>query len=117
MNYQPETLYARKNIKEGTIAAQSADLGMRSNEPLIVAMDAMIRYARAHYGAYNSRLAEDFVLRGEFKDVITGLRALLNGDGAVAMERDITTDSKDNGMIEDMFWDAARIAGFKEEDF
>ena len=36
--------------------------------------------------------------------------------GAVAHERGITTDTKDNGCVESMFWAAMDIAGFTEED-
>ncbi len=45
-----------------------------------------------------------------------GIRALLNGDGAIAMKKGITTDSKDNGAVEEMFWQAMNTAGFTEAD-
>lgn len=108
---QSETAAALAKVPANTVAKQSANLGVTHGEPLLVAMDAMIRYAKAYKRRYEENLGEDGVLGEEFGKAISGLRALLNGDGAVAMERDITTDSKDNGVIEEMYWQACKIAG------
>jgi len=119
MIYQDETKAAYKRLGEiakGTVAYQQHTLGMTWNEPLIVAMDSMIRYAKAHNKRFEFKLAEDYFLGAEWLSVVKGIRALLNGNGAVANERGITSDSKDNGTIEDMFWKAMEIAGFTEED-
>lgn len=114
MKFQEETHDAMNKLAAtapNSIALQSMSLGVRENEPLLVAMDAMIRYAKAYRKAYESPVGDDMVLGPQFADVIAGLRALLNGDGAVAMERGITTDSKDNGTLESLYWTACEIAG------
>jgi hypothetical protein len=118
-NLQPETRNAIADLYEkaqGTVSAASMALGVRENEPLLVAFDAMIRYAKAHQKRFESPLGEDYVLGPEFGQVIAGLRALLNGDGAVAHEKDITTDSKDNGVLESLYWKACEIAGLDGND-
>jgi hypothetical protein len=40
----------------------------------------------------------------------------LNGQGAIAMRKDLSSDSFDGGAMEDMFWNAMAMAGFTEED-
>lgn len=114
--YQKETVAQAEKVPANVVSGRAHRLGMANNEPLIVAMDAMIRYAKAHKTRYDSPLSEDSVLGDEWLNAVKGLRGLLNGDGAVAMEKDISTDSKDNGAVEGMFWDALKIAGYKEED-
>ena len=116
MRYQNETMKAYHKLKPGTIAIHSHAMGMSESEPLIVAMDAMLRYAKAYKKAYDTNLADDGVLGECWLDAVKGIRGLLNGNGAVAMEKDITTDSKDNGCVEEMFWAAMDIAGFTEDD-
>lgn len=110
-NMQPETIALLRSVPPRTVADESARLGVRDCEPLLIAMDSMIRYAKAYRIAQDSPVGEDGVLGPEFGNVIAGLRALLNGDGAVAMERGLTTDSKDNSMIESMYWTACKLAG------
>jgi hypothetical protein len=116
MRYQSETLGQLNRVPEGTVSKQSMNLGMANDEPLLVAMDAMLRYAKAYRKEYRSNLAEDGVLGIEYLQAINGLRGLLNGNGAVAMEKGITTDSKDNGALEAIFWYAIEAGGFTEED-
>lgn len=103
-------------LPEKSVSYQSHYIGMANTEPLIVCMDALIRYAKAHQKRFDSQLAEDYVLGPEWLSAAKAVRALLNGDGAVAHELERNTDSKDNGAVEGMFWDAMKIAGFKEED-
>lgn len=117
MMLQLETVNAMDKVPKGTIAAEEAALGLREREPILFAMDGMIRYAKAYEWAYESKIATDGALGDEYRSVITGLRGLLNGQGGVAMERRISTDSKDNGSIEEMFWAAVRIAGFEPNTF
>lgn len=112
MNYlSPEARKEIWNLKYGTVAFESMQLGLKENEPLLTAMDGMLRYAKAYRKHFDSPLGEDGVLGSEFAKVISGLRGLLNGDGAVAMERDITTDSKDNGVIEALYCECCKVAG------
>ena len=117
--YQPATLAAARHLRDiapGTIAEQSHMLGMSHAEPLIIAMDALIRYATAAAARYGDKLATDYVLGPPWLSAARSIRALCDGDGGAALEQDITTDSKDNGTVEAMFWQAMEIAGFTEAD-
>lgn len=119
MNLQPETKEAYKRLQK--IAYQSVAFGeMREgylgNEPLFISLDCAIRYAKAYRTHYERPLKEDYVLGSEFLSWITGLRGLLNGQGAIALEKGWTKDSKDNGTLEFMFWSAMNLGGFTEED-
>jgi len=98
------------------MSAAATRLGLVQAEPLLIAMDGLLRYAKAYNRRFENELANDYVLGPEWLAAAKGIRGLLNGDGAVALERGITTDSKDNGVIEEMFWAAFGIAGFKESD-
>lgn len=108
---QLETWAAFEKVPGGTVAKQSAALGIEGQEPIVCAMDGMIRYAKTYAKRYDRKIGEDYVLGPEFASVIKGLRGLLNGDGAVAMETGRSTDSKDNGMVEAMYWTACELAG------
>ena len=116
MRYQDETLNQFEKLAPGTMAQAAHKKGLKENEPIIVAMDSMIRYAKAHKKAYDIPLSFDWVLGPNWLEIVKGIRGLLDGDGAVAMENGITTDSKDNSTVEAMFWDALSIAGFEERD-
>lgn len=109
--FQAETAAALDKVPRGTVSYRAARLGVYEAEPLLIAMDAMIAYAKAYQARFEQPVFEDGVLGDHYAAIISGLRQLLNGDGAVAMRRGITTDSKDNGCIEQMFWDACRLAG------
>jgi hypothetical protein len=116
MRLQIETVVALGQIPVGSQNYHAAQLGKEQGEPLLWAMDGLLRYAKAYRQRMGQPLAEDWVLGDHWLATVRGLRALLNGDGAVAMERDISTDSKDNGAIESMFWVALGIAGYSEKD-
>lgn len=113
---QLETLEACAKLNRKTVAAQSNMLGRDNQEPLLFSMDGALRYAKAYEKRFESKLCDDYVLGPAWLSWVKGLRALLNADGAVAMERGITTDSKDNGVIESIFWSAMSAAGFTEAD-
>lgn len=117
--YQDETSDQKTKLDRvapGTISQHEHRLGLRNNEPLIITMDAMIRYAKAHKKRFDQNLADDYVLGPYFLEAITGIRNLLCGGGAVANELELSSDSKDNGAVEAMFWTAMDIAGYTEED-
>lgn len=114
--YTPETIAHANRLPAGTVSEQAHKYGMEQGEPLLIAMDALFKYADTYWRKFNCQLANDHVLGQEWLKAVVGIRALLNGDGQVAMAKDITTDTKDNGCIESLFWDALRVAGFKEED-
>jgi hypothetical protein len=114
--YQLETIAEANRIPVGTVSHNAHMMGMRNCEPLIVMMDCLIRYAKAYKARFGSPLASDTVLGDEWLSAAKGVRGLLNGDGSIAMFREINTDSKDNGAVESMFWNAMALAGFKESD-
>jgi hypothetical protein len=111
MHYQQETIDAIRKIKDGTIAAQEAQLGAHNDEPLLVAMDAMLRHAKAYSAHFVTPIGEDGILGDAYGQAISGIRRLLDGSGGVAMERGMTGDSKDNGVIETLYWECCRVAG------
>jgi hypothetical protein len=114
--YQNETVQAYRKIKEGTVAQKEMELGLHNYEPLIVAMDSMLRYAKAFKKNYEGLISEDGVLGEYYLDIISGIRGLLNGQGAVAMEKDMSGDTKDNGAIEELFWKCMDVGGYEEKD-
>jgi hypothetical protein len=113
--YAAETVAHANRLKVGTVSEQAHKQGMTEGEPLIIAMDALLKYAEAYQIRFERPLFEDNVLSDPWLEAAKGIRALLNGDGAIALKRGITTDSKDNGCIESLFWDALRMAGYTEE--
>ena len=116
MKYQDETVKEYRKLKDGTVAQHQHQQGLHNNEPLTVCMDSMLRYAKAYKRAYGGKIADDGVLGVHFLDTIKGIRGLLDGQGAYAMETCKSTDSKDNGCIETIFWTALHEAGFTEKD-
>jgi hypothetical protein len=114
--YRPETVVAANKIQIGTQNELAHKLGMQEGEPLIVIMDALLNYAEAYRDRQGEMLATDGVLGQPWLEAATGIRALLNGQGAIAMRKDISTDTFDGGALECMFWSAMAMAGFTEED-
>lgn len=114
--YQPETLKHFNKLPANTVSEQAHSRGIANHEPLIIILDSLIRYAKAHEARFDNQLVHDHVLGPAWLASLTGIRRLMDGDGAVAHEKGFTTDSKDNGACEAMFWDAMALAGFKEED-
>ena len=98
------TVRAGESISAGTVAHQEHNRGMKLGEPLIVALDAFIRYASSHEKRFGSKLAEDYVLGPAWARAIYATRELLNGEGM-----------KDNGACESMYWAALELAGYTEE--
>jgi hypothetical protein len=113
--YSAETIAHANRITVGVVNEQAHKQGMMEGEPLTVAMDCMLKYAEAYRERYEAGLAEDYVLGDCWRDAIKGLKGLLDGDGAIAMRRGITTDSKDNGALDSLYHDALRVAGFTPE--
>lgn len=113
--YTAETIAHANRLTVGKISEQTHKRGMLEGEPLIIAMDALHKYAEAYRLRFEQPLSEDGVLGDAWLESVKGIRVLLNGDGANAMRAGITTDSKDNGCIESLFWDALRMAGYTEE--
>jgi hypothetical protein len=114
--YRPETVVAANKLPVGSQEEAKHKFGMQEGEPLIVIMDALLNYAEAYRDRQGEMLATDGVLGQPWLEAARGIRALLNGQGAIAMRKDISTDTFDGGAVEGMFWNAMGMAGFTEED-
>jgi hypothetical protein len=117
--YQPETIEAMERLATQcprTRAFQEAKLGMSEAEPLLVMMDAAIRYIKAYTKENDRKMVDDCMAAPEIRSILSGIRGFLNFNGGVAYEKGITTDSKDNGMIESLFWKACDLAGIDGND-
>lgn len=114
--YQPETTAAILAVPAHVVSGRAARIGADRHEPILIMLDSLLRYARAHEHRFESKLSEDYVLGPVWLDAIRGTHALLDGDGAVAHELGVTTDSKDNGACESLYWSALAVAGFTEAD-
>jgi len=122
ITYQTETIAAFNKLTPNTVAYHEHLTGLRAGEPIIVMIDGLIRYAKAHKAVYGSPLASDYVLGENWLETLKAARSLCDGVGAVAMERNAApavkrlTDSKCNGSIEQMFESALTIAGFDRNE-
>ena len=103
-------------LKPGCVAMQSHIRGTSNQEPLTFGLAGMVQYAQAYKARHETKLCEDYVLGPLFLQTLTGLRGVLNGDGAIAMQLGVSTDSKDNGVCESIFWQAMNESGFTEKD-
>ena len=119
-SWQPETLAEIAKLAPGTIAARDMLAGMQATEPLLVMMDAALRMAKAYRARFDQPMGEDYMARPEISTILSGIRGMLNFDGAAAWERQARDlaghDSKDNGVIESLFWKACEIAGIDGND-
>lgn len=116
MTFQRETIVEHGKLTPRTVSEKAHWTGFYEDEPLLFGMDGALRYAKAYEKRFGGKLADDYVLGPAWLNWVKGLRELLNGNGVVAMEKDISTDSKDNGVIEGIFWAAMNAAGFTEAD-
>lgn len=114
--WQRETVVALSNIPTGCINARSAELGLTHCEPLLVIADSLLRYAKAYRARFDGPISGDGVGSEAFRAMIAGVKCFLDFDGAVALERGITTDSKDNAAMCDVLQAVCDAAGFTWED-
>jgi hypothetical protein len=113
---QPETsVLLEKLHPQRVVSAQASKLGLKHGEPLLVAMDAMLRYAKAYRNQYDRGIADDSYAGADFHSILEGLNSLLSMDGGVAYELDITTDSKDNGILNTIYIEALKAGGYEVE--
>lgn len=121
-SWQPETLAAFETLARqcpGTVSHRDARLSFEAADPALVMMDGAIRWIKAYKARFEQPVADDYMARREIGGILSGIRALLNFDGGAKMERDARTpgdhsdwtDSKENGMIESLYWEACRLAG------
>jgi ABC-type transporter Mla subunit MlaD len=118
--YQPETLAALDKLRAtapNTIAERSALAGFRMAEPYLVIADQLIRIAKAYKNEFGRTIAEDYMANSEFAAMLSGLRGMLNFDGAALWEANHnsntrrTRDTKDNQLIDTLIMTACEIAG------
>jgi hypothetical protein len=114
-SFTAETIAHANRLPQDTVNERAHKTGMLMGEPLLIAMDALHKYAEAYSIRFEQPLAEDYILGPDWLASLKGLRGLLNGDGGHAMRHGSTTDSKDNGALEALFWDALKMAGYTEE--
>ncbi len=125
---QPETVEAMEHLKKtcpGTVSTRDMQMGYESAEPLLVMMDAAVRWVKAYRARFESPAGDDYMAKPEIGSILSGIRGLINFDGAAAMEHDVAggldtprrgySDSKDNGVIESLYWKACEIAGIDGE--
>jgi hypothetical protein len=115
--YSAETIAAANKLGLNTVDEHAHKKGMIEGEPLTIAMDAMLKYAEAYKIRMEQPLSDEGVLGDPWLEIVRNIRRLCDGDGAIAMKRNITTDSKCNGCIETVFWNAIEMAGYTEADF
>lgn len=108
---QKETVAAMAKVPAGCVNARSQRLGLFEGEPVLVIADALLSYAKAYKARFGSPVSDDAVLAESFAQMLAGVRAMLDFDGAVAMRRGITTDSKDNSALLDVIEATCAAAG------
>jgi len=113
LKYQPETIAALEALSAmspGTVAERDAVEGYRKGEPLLLMVDQAIRWAKAYRAEFDRDA--DYTAAPEIGGILSGIRGLLNFDGAAKWESgSLRHDTKDNGLIESLYWTACRIAG------
>lgn len=109
---QRETVDALSKIPAGCVNARSARLGIFEGEPLLVMADALLSYAKAYRARFEQPINSDGVAHKAFGNMLRGVKTMLDFDGAVALRRGITTDSKDNACICDILEAACKIGGY-----
>lgn len=114
--FSPEACEQFAKVPAKTVSDQAQQIGLTQGEPLILGLDCLLQYAQAYRKRFEQPVSEDYVIGEHFLSALVGFRNLLNGDGAVAMRLGITTDSKDNGACEGIFWKAMEASGFTEKD-
>lgn len=97
------TAAAKLNPK--TRAYQDHATAIRTADPLLASMDALLRYAERHEREFGVKLADDGFCGPLWLDAIKGIRGLLSGPGTF-----------EAGVLEDVFWTALDVAGFDEGD-
>lgn len=112
---QAATTAALTKLPSNSVSQAGAQLGVQHGEPVLVIADALLRYANAYAGHWGEPAANDANLRRHLLAMLKATKALLDYEGAVALELNVTTDSKDNGALWDILETAKTAAGITEE--
>lgn len=113
---QKETVEAMAKVPAGCINARAQRLGLFEGEPVLVIADALLSYAKAYKARFEDTISDDHVLGDSFRDMLAGVKAMLDYDGAVAMRRGITTDSKDNAAMSEVIEATCNAAGIDYQE-
>lgn len=114
--YQHETTLVHNALPVDSVARRENHNGMMRNEPIIIMLDSLLRYARAYRKRFEHNVADETALKEYFVGALTGVRGMLSWQGAVANELGHSRDSKDNGAMDQLFFLVTKEAGLTEED-
>lgn len=117
--YQPETVEAIRQLDNtcpGTVSHRAMATGAANAEPVLIILDAAIRWIKAYRTRFDDFPGNDYMARHEIGAILAGARALLNFDGGYANEAGLLRDSKDNGTLENLYWTACELAGLDGND-
>ena len=118
-SWQPEIIDAIEHLRatcRNTVAERDMLCGLGEGEPLLHILNAVFRMAKAYQSRFNQPIGDDYMAAPEISGILSGVRGMLNFDGAAAWERQARNaecqgDSKDNGTLESLYWTACEIAG------
>ena len=105
MKHSKALTNAVNKLTPKTVAKQTAECGIATDDPLTCAMDALYQYAVKHRQRYGAQLSEDYFCGPAWLQAITGVRTLLSSEGLF-----------DAGTLETVFWAAMEVAGYTEAD-
>jgi hypothetical protein len=81
---------------------QGMSLGVKNDEPLLCILNDVLRYCKAYRKANDHPIGKDSYCHDYVRDILQGVEGMLSMQGGVALERNVTTDSKDNGIMSDI---------------
>jgi hypothetical protein len=116
-NYTHEANEAIQNLVDLGLPI-AVSIGIDNAEPLLIILDSIIRYCKAHEARFGSKIGMDYIACEHIKSMLSGVKGMFNFDGGVAMERQSLglscLDSKDSSMMSEMTSVAMEIAGIEE---
>lgn len=89
-------------LDNNSCSDQEMILGIRNDEPILIIVNSLLRYCKAHTKRYECLIGDDSYSCRYVKKIIDGVDGLLSCNGGVAMEKGLSLDSKDNGKISKM---------------
>lgn len=85
---------------------ESCASGMRVANPIVSTLAAVALYADTHENRFGSPIGEDYVLGEGIKQILSGVRVLLNGE----------LEGLDGGTLDAMILNLAQAMGFSQEE-
>ncbi len=118
-HFQTETLNIftqfKHNFKDRQYALIEHNIGQDKGEPLYIMADCLIRWAKAFKKHNDDLLCRDWYSLEQFKSIASGILALGNCQGIIALEKNLR-DSKDNSVLDHLIIKACELAGITKED-